>query len=262
MQDGVLYVAEGPEYLKLAVASAQSARAVMPDLNIDIFTDATPPRGLFDQVHPIPQGLIRAKIECLPLSRFDRTLYLDCDTLVLQPFGDLFDILRRFALALCHDMRRASDLIRQGHLEATPYAFPQMNGGVILYRSGSQTADFFAQWAQRYAAAGFERDQVTLKDLLWASDVPFYVLPPEFNLRRVTLLDAWEPLDARPTIVHSHRLLDHLRVQGAERVHDLADILALERAALQQEWAALDRAAADHPADEDPSLRFARAQLR
>ena len=67
MQDGVLYVAEGPDYLTLAVASAQSARAVMPDLNIDIFTDGTPPCGLFDRVHPIPQGLIRAKIECLPL---------------------------------------------------------------------------------------------------------------------------------------------------------------------------------------------------
>ncbi len=239
MQDGVIYVATGAGYLDLARASALSVRAHNPDLPVDLYTDIpeAPDLTMFDRVHPVPRVHIRAKLDCLPLSRFARTLYLDCDTLALQGFGDLFDLLERFELALAHDVRRASELIRQGAEETTPYAFPQLNSGVVLYRKSAQTQAFFAEWARRYHAAGQARDQVTLKDLLWASDIRFYVLPPEFNLRRVTVLDAWEPLDARPTILHSHRLLQHLRDSGAGRVTDLAQLLRLERAALAEEWA-------------------------
>ena len=53
----------------------------------------------------------------------------------------------------------------------------------------------------------------------------------------MTELEAWEPLDAVPTIVHSHRLLQHLRGQG-ERVTDLQRLRELEQEALAEEWAA------------------------
>jgi hypothetical protein len=241
MTDGVIYVATGPDYLDLARASAATLKHHNPDLAVDVFTDSPDAPGLevFDAVHAVPHIHPRAKIDCMPLSRFDRTLYLDCDTLILAPFGDLFDLMRRFELALAHDMRRASGLVQEGHAERTPYAFPQLNSGVMLYRRSPATAQFFADWSARYRAAGAVRDQVTLKDLLWASDLRFYVLPTEFNLRRVTLLDAWEPLDARPTILHSHRLLDHLRKLGVPRVRSLEEVVTLERAALDAEWAAM-----------------------
>lgn len=241
MTNGVIYVATGPDYLDLARASAATVRHHNPNLSVDIFTDCPDAAGLdvFDAVHPVPRVHPRAKIDCMPLSRFDRTLYLDSDTLALAPFGDLFDLLERFDLALAHDMRRASGLVQQGDRERTPYAFPQLNSGVFLYRRSTAMAAFFADWAARYRAAGVTRDQVSLKDLLWASDIRFYVLPTEFNLRRVTLLDAWEPLDARPTILHSHRLLDHLRRLGVPRVRTLGEVVVLERAALAAEWALL-----------------------
>lgn len=254
---GVIYVAQGADYLDLALASAASLVAQNPGLQVDLFTDqpgASLP--LFAQVHPIPAtpGL-PPKLACLPLSRFDRTLYLDCDTIVVRPFGDLFDILARFDLALAHDVRRIWALIREGHIEQTPYAFPQHNAGVMLYRQSPEMAAFLADWAARYRAAGRERDQITLKDLLWASDIRFYVLPPEFNLRRVTLMDAWEPLDALPTIIHSHRLLQHLRASGQPRVRTLTDLMARERAALADEWRALGLEAAA-ASGEDPAARF------
>lgn len=241
---GVIYVATGPGYLELAAASARSLRHVEPDLDIDIFIDpSTSPNpaslGPFDRVWPVPRVHPRAKIDCLPLSRFDRTLYLDCDTLAIGPLGDLFDVLDRFELAIAHDMRRASDLVQESGFATTPYAFPQMNSGVMLYRRSPAMRGFLADWQARYRALGVLRDQVSLKDLLWESDLRFYVLPPEFNLRRVTMLDAWEPLDVRPAILHSHRLLDHLRDPGAPRLRTLDAIVDAERAALAAEWAAV-----------------------
>jgi hypothetical protein len=162
-------------------------------------------------------------------------LFLDCDVLVLAPLGDLFDLTDRFPLSIAHDVRRRSDLIRKGHGVETPYAFPQMNSGVMVYRNDDEMAAFFSEWKRRYDTSGEARDQITLKDLLWESDLRFYVLPPEFNLRRVTELDAWEPLDAIPSIVHSHRLLQHLRDEGV-RVTDPNQLRKLEHTALHYEW--------------------------
>lgn len=258
MTDGVMYVAQGPGYLDLALRSAQSLRALHPGLAVDIFTDQTVPIGLFDRVLPIPEGPT-PKLASLPATRFDRTLYLDCDTLVLAPLGDLFDVLKRFDLALSHDVRRTSELIRESHREQLPYAFPQCNAGVMLYRRSDAMWAFLQDWQRGYRAAGRKRDQVSLHDLLWTSDLRFYVLPPEFNLRRVTVLDAWEPLDARPTILHSHRLLQHLRGDGP-RLTGLEEIRIVERMARAQEWVAAGQADPAMGAEAVPA--FLRAELR
>jgi Nucleotide-diphospho-sugar transferase len=251
MDEGVIYVATGPDYRALAQSSARSLRAVEPGLAVDLFTDdvgAVAP-GLFDMVHQIADPHPRSKLDCMARSRFARTLFLDADTLVLAPLGDLFGVLERFELALAHDVRRASALIRAGHAVQTPYAFPQFNSGVVLYRRSPAMLTFLADWARRFAESGGTRDQPVLRDMLWQTDIRFYVLPPEFNLRRVTLLDAWEPEDVVPTILHSHRLMDHMRGQGA-RITDVVALVEAERAALGAEWAAVGGR------DPDPVARF------
>lgn len=258
MRQGVIYVAAGAGYLGLAERSATSLKAREPRLSVLLFTDQGTVSGPFDEIRPIPEGGPTPKLACLAETPFDRTLYLDCDTLVLASLGDLFDILDRFELAVTHDVRRTSELIREGHLADPPYAFPQMNCGVMLYRRSEAMLAFLADWCRRYREAGRLRDQVTFRDQLWQSDIRFYVLPEEFNLRRVTVLDAWEPLDARPTILHSHRLLQHLR--GAEgRLDDLPSIFAAERVARADEWAALGIAAPDTG---DPAGPFHAAEAK
>lgn len=242
---GAIYVATGGDYLDLTLDAAASLRAAAPGLAIDLFTDmpeAAERAGLFDRVHLIANPHPRSKLDCLPRSRFARTLFLDSDTRVLRDITEAFDLLERFDLALAHDVRRTMPLVREGWREVTPYAFPQHNSGVMFYRRSPAMHAFLEAWRTAYAACGVGRDQVTLKDLLWSSDLRFYVLPPEFNLRRVTELDAWEPLDALPSILHSHIFLRHLREAGAPRVRSLAELLEVERAALRAEWAAWNAA--------------------
>jgi len=258
MTDGVIYVAKGPGYLDLAERSARSLRALHPAMAVDLFTDQAVTSGLFDRVLPIPRGPT-PKLACLTETRFDRTLYLDCDTLILAALGDLFGVVDRFELALTHDVRRTSALIRESHRERLPYAFPQLNSGVMLYRRSEAMWAFLRDWQLRYRQAGRKRDQISLHDLLWASDLRFYVLPPEFNLRRVTELDAWEPLDARPTILHSHRLLQHLRGDGPQMT-GLEEIRIVERTARAQEWVAMGLADPAMGAEAVPA--FLRAELR
>jgi len=253
---GVIYVASGPEYVDLACASARSLRRTNPGVAADIFTDDAVPPDLFDQVHPLTRPGFRAKLTAMQQTRFARTLFLDADTLVVGPLGDIWTILDRFDCALAHDVRRASALVQGGM--PTPYAFPQMNSGVLLYRRSPMMLMLLAEWERRYHETQARRDQPILKELLWSSDIRFYVLPPEFNLRRMTELDAWEPLDARPTILHSHRLMDHMHsaytLGGGPRIADPRSLLRAERRALRQEWRASD--------GDDPIARFATAQAR
>jgi hypothetical protein len=241
--DGAIYVSRGVDYYDLAIQSVATLRQHNPNLRVDLFTDQPDSSGLFDSVRSIPEGP-SPKLAALSESRFRRTLYLDCDTLVVAPFGDLFQLLDRFDLAVAHDVRRTSSLIREEWLHEMPYAFPQMNAGVLLYSDRPAMRDFLLRWQAEYALAGRQRDQITFRDLLWSSDLAFYVLPPEFNLRRTTMLDAWEPLDARPTIIHSHRLLQHLRGEPS-RIRSVEDVIAAERIALSSEWSAFEAQDAD-----------------
>lgn len=261
MTNGVLYVARGAGYLELAMASAQSLRAHEPALAIDLYTDTpVPAHAPFDRVERIPRNTSRDKIVCMARSRFERTLFLDCDTLVVAPLDDLFTLLDRVELAVAHDVRRTSALIQEGSVPGIPLAFPQFNTGVLLYRLSTPMDRFLADWVARYRALARPRDQVSFRDLMWLGDLRYHVLPPEYNLRRVTMLDAWEPMDARPTIIHSHRLLQHLRGEYP-RLRDLAAILPEERVALAAEWAMLDLPVASNPGD-DPVARFLEAEAR
>ena len=253
---GVIYVAEGPDYTELACQSLRSLRQLHPDLPAHLFTDQPAPSASFDAIHPIPTGCNRAKIAGMIASPFERTLFLDCDTLVVGPVCEGFTFLDRFDLAIAHDVRRSSALIEEA--ENAPADFPQHNSGVMFFNKSPAMTRFLRDWAAAYDAAAHARDQVTLKDLLWESDLRFWVLPPEWNLRRVTMLDAWEPLDAIPRIIHSHQLLRHLRNDDMQ-VHDLPAILELEREALQAEWEAL-RQRLDVAELGDPVTRFRRAR--
>ncbi len=89
--------------------------------------------------------------------------------------------------------------------------FHQLNSGVLLYRLSDAMRAFLAEWERRFHATGAERDQPILRQLLWDGDLRFFVLAPEFNLRRLDddgrLGNPWMP---SPTIIHSHRLMDHM----------------------------------------------------
>jgi len=256
---GVIYVAQGADYTALAHQSAATLRSFEPDLPIDLFTNQDVTDPVFDQVRPIPDICNRAKIAGMIETRFDQTLFLDCDTVVLSDFGDVWDVLGRFDLAITHDVRRSSALIERGWQAPAPPEFCQHNSGVMLYNRSDRMLDFLREWAALYDRADVGRDQITLRDLLWNSDLRFWVLPPEWNLRRVTELDAWEPLDAIPRILHSHQLLRHLR-HGEDQISTMAEVLPLERIALLQEWATLaDRVPALNDADPVERFRLARA---
>ncbi|MCT4558255.1 MAG: hypothetical protein N4A61_09365 [Pelagimonas sp.] len=180
---GVLYIAWGAAHVDVARRSAASVKASNPELGTAIYCAADDDTSGFDQAFVVPEGLARPKVDLLPDSPFDETLYLDNDTLVRQDLGSLFDLLQKFEICGAHVMLWHRPRHNKKWKHDVPESFPEINCGVLLYRKSERTTSFFRDWSAAFVEAGFRVDQVTFRELLWQSDINFYVFPPQFNKR-------------------------------------------------------------------------------
>lgn len=204
-RDGAVITAFGTPYVDLAFQAARSLRATNPDLPVDLFTEAPVDPGPFDRVHVLADVWIRSKIDAMRLSRFERTVYLDADLLVLADLGDVFEVLDRFDFALCHDQLRNSVHARREYRVPLPNTYPQFNGGVVGFRRSPETRAFLDTWKAAIQDHGISKDQPSLRELLWQSDLRVATLPPEYNLWDLAQIDVMRPRHhAAPRIIHSN----------------------------------------------------------
>ena len=200
---GVVYVACGEPFVEAASASARSVREHSPSLAIHLYADRVDRADpLFDGVTRIEKPHRRSKVDCLVDTPFQRTLYLDADTSVVDDISEMFEILDRFDLAIAHAHRRNHPDTRTTWNLELPASFPQLNGGVLLFRRNERVLDLLGAWRDAYHEAGFAKDQVTLRELIWNSDVRVHILPPEYNVRYAKYLEVWDPAEAKPKILH------------------------------------------------------------
>ena len=204
-KDGVIFVATG-EYARAAVKAAESVRKFCPTLGLQLFTDHSDvPPGVFDRVSPIENPHMRSKVDFMPHTIFERTLYLDTDIRIVEDIREMFSLLDRFDIAIAHAHARNQPSTNDQWKCRIPEAFPQMNSGVILYKKSPPVMKLLTDWGTCYREAGFKKDQVTLRELLWSSDLRIATLPPEYNIRSNKYLKVWEAKEARPKILHYAR---------------------------------------------------------
>lgn len=211
---GVLYIATGKAYY--VVGSINSAKSVLHNckgkVGVSICCDKENEKlarksEIFDEVILIKNPHRRSKVEYLAYTPYERTLYLDADSIVVSDITEMFDLLDRFDIALSHAHRRLEGI--QSWRVSLPKAFSQFNGGVILYKWNNKIEQFCKDWSKYYSIAGFKRDQVTLRELLWKSDMHLYVLPPEYNFRYFYKLAFLTKKEVRPKILHYRHVFQH-----------------------------------------------------
>jgi len=214
---GIIYTAIGQKYVEEAKLSAKSVKKFCPSMNITLFTD-TPDQvscEFFDHIlkientkSPTNQYMID-RLNVLLKTPYDYTLALDTDTYIMDDLSELFAILNRFNLALCHGHMRVDPYLKavqkKKALPEIPYAFGTVNGGLILYNKDIKTIQFLENLINLYKAKQYFDDQISIRELLWKSDLPFYVLPREYNFNSLENLKRWERWGwstARPKVFH------------------------------------------------------------
>ncbi len=213
----MLYIAYGRRHLDEAVHSCRSLKRVHPEMMIHLVTSEADLaerggelRGLFGScsVHPDIRRTFRDKIVGMQQTPFERTLYLDSDTELLERVDDMFDILGKFEFAYCRDTVRYAMPAPQ-----VPAIFSEPNGGVLAYRKCAAGDELLARWLKinDEEEAAYKKlhgpeavyvDQGALRMALYESDIRQYVFGSEYNLRvyalwyagaKVRILHAREP---------------------------------------------------------------------
>jgi hypothetical protein len=241
MPNGVVMAAFGQKYVDLAYQAAGTLRQHNPKLEVDLFTDMARNLGPFSRVHILHDVWIRSKIDAMLQSRFDKTLYLDVDLLVLADLSDIFEVLDRFDVAAAHDQYRNSTLARKIYREPIANSFPQINSGVFAFCRTAPVLQFLQEWKCEIKTHGIGKDQHSLRELLWKREIKLAVLPPEYNLWDLATVDYMTPrFHAAPRILHSYifQVLPEpppgknvlIHYLGKARAHKIGLLLAADEA--------------------------------
>lgn len=153
---GIVYVATKDErYVAEAFLSANSAKNLMPDMPITLFTNledsAFAKDDCFDSVICIDtikkyrsawsEGQLD-RILCLPNSPYRYTLHLDTDTRVMShEIREIFTELDSHDIAMVECAADAS-------VSRKRYGRPMFNVGFILYKNTEQVHRLFTAWAE------------------------------------------------------------------------------------------------------------------
>lgn len=191
MNQGILYMAVGDQFIDEATQSARSVHTQMPDIETAIATTQTGrDLSVFNHIIELDQGrqktvndrtwLIDSTIDP-DLSPFDRTLYLDSDTYVCDDIRELFGLLDDFDLAVARKPEKDP-------VDGLPEPWHLYNCGVIAYRDSAETREFLKRWKQIYLnlleTQEEPEDQPAFAKALYESNnLQWYTLPREYNVR-------------------------------------------------------------------------------
>jgi hypothetical protein len=208
MSKGVVYIAFGDKFIKEAIFSATSLKFHCPNISITIFANVEINNSIFNNEILLDDNdkgdTNRCKMFVLHKSPYTKTLYIDTDTMINHDIEEVFEILDKFDIALVHDFARKRcvnfehkkvpkgyEFSKLPEYNNIPYAFPEYNGGVILYKKSEQMDQFFSDWANKYNEIKMYTtyDQPSFRMTLWNSNLRIHTLPLEYNRRSKNIRD-------------------------------------------------------------------------
>ena len=178
---GFLYIAVGEQFLQEALISAEQLNKVMPEYPITIVTHREVEEDFFDEVivennhEEYSEKVLNMQIP------YEKTVFLDMDTWVVDEIDELFELLDEFDLAIAHNPSRNYSM---GESEV-PKGFPQHNTGVMAMKKNERTESLLQDWEERYKKPEEtpEYDQISFREAQYYGDCRFTVLPSEYNCR-------------------------------------------------------------------------------
>nr|CRH08094.1 Protein of unknown function. putative nucleotide-diphospho-sugar transferases [Candidatus Magnetococcus massalia] len=222
---GVIYCAAGEKYIQEAIRSAHTLKQKSPGISVSLFTDQSAAYiEPFDHILPLPEprySLID-RFYALRHTPYEKSLCLDCDTLVLQPIDSLFEILNRVPITATHAPLRHQHFPHLQHPDV-PDSFPLLNVGVLGFARSEAMDRLLEDWYRRYCAHlaidPTSCDQPSFRESLWFSELSYHVLPPEYNFR----LPYWalKGMNCKVVIAHSH----NFSKMTPQQLRDFAEIM-------------------------------------
>ena len=210
----MMYVAFGALYVAMALLSIRTLKRQNPDVPVTLVTNyELDIDRLRESGYAIDTLLLTSKPTASnrdvktsigELTSYEKTIFLDCDTLVLGSLERLFWFLDYFDVAIRLNPTRQTrpdkgDISFQGQ-DVALSELPHWNSGVIAFKSSPRTETFFSTWNSLFHGASSEFDQVSLVGAIFNTEVRLLSLTTEWNFMPISSRDAKIPSGVR--IVH------------------------------------------------------------
>lgn len=209
MSTGALYIiTQDPRYVDLLLTSASSLKKAMPDLPISVFSQFPVSSALFDRVFPVDptKDGFYDKAKLIRDSPYDRTLFIDADTCVLEPVPELFSLLDHFDCAATHEEYLDTDWHHRYPRPDIPSSFPEFNTGILLLKRSEKLNRMLDEWGALYRQYLEEKpgqpinDQPFFRVAAYFGDVRIATLTREYNCK----FRGQGYLNGRVKIMHGH----------------------------------------------------------
>lgn len=194
-ESGILYIALGDPYIAMAINSAFSLRSVGIDWPISIVAsrpESSLSNRLRSAIGPLVWQYISTdseksrlvKTSAIHYSPFNKTLLLDCDTIVRADFRKSFEPLAHFDVAAKLNAYGQQNL-QKSRLDI-PYLglvanLPHWNTGVVFFSKSWKSFAFFRYWHTAFLDLGVNWDQASFARAVFFSPARFTSLDNRWN---------------------------------------------------------------------------------
>jgi hypothetical protein len=115
-------------------------------------------------------------------SPYQRTIFIDADIYVTNPFWELFDLLDRFDCAANHEEYSNTDWDNHYPRPDVPASFPEYNTGILVYKRSPTLDRMLIHWGQLY------REFLEQNPGKAINDQPFFRVAAYFGDSRIATL--------------------------------------------------------------------------
>lgn len=197
-EKGIIYCATGKElFLNEAYISINSIKKYHPNLKISLFIDEKNlkkvKKDYFDSIFLIksPEYGFGDKIYAMKNTPYEKTIYLDCDTVITDDISEIFEMLKNY------DIAASNPPFKNKNYKQTSY-----QAGIIFYRMTEITRKFLNLWDQSYDRINHGNDQPSFRRNLSKLPISLFVFPPNYNFR----LPFASYIHGKIKIIHDHDL--------------------------------------------------------
>lgn len=201
MNYGFMFVATGEKYRLELQQSIAQLRRIMPDISIAVASECSKDVDCDNFIHiEQPMYNFGDKVLNMRYTPFERTIFLDTDTYVIEPIDDLFELLNIVDVA-------APMAPIDEHIVGIPDSFSEFNTGILAYRFNRNTELLFQNWFDlfsyqlRHSQDGdIPPDQLSFRECVYLSDIKFGHLSSEYNC----MLDYPILVKDKVRVLHAH----------------------------------------------------------
>lgn len=213
---GIVYACSHPDWVPETIRSAQSFATHMADIERHFYAPPVLIEKFRARLEPAFSRLIplerltfshRPRFEAMLRAEFERTIFIDGDTLLLKPVYELFDVLNHFDVgaAIAPHLFHPQAL-QKGVYDLLPRvsaAVPEWNTGVLVVRKSEAIRAFLKNWARQFeqcVRGGFMLDQPSFRSAIVTSGLRVATLSNIYNIRA----NVEQHIRGEVKILHAH----------------------------------------------------------